>query len=350
MTFPDQDDVTPAWLAQALGHPGVDVAVEQRSIGTGQVGENVRYSLTWPDGVTGPATVVGKFPAPDEASRATAAATNSYVREVGFYRDLQSTVSIETPRLHSLHEELEANRFLLLMEDVAPAEQGDQILGCSISQAELAIDALVGLHAPHWGNSALGEVEWLSPRTAERGGELAAMYGALWPGFAERYGPRLGPDVVAVGEVFAGLMARWFSSFETPQTLIHGDYRLDNMMFATGEGPAPLTVVDWQTAAMGHGPADAAYFIGAGLLPEVRRSTERDLVNRYCVGLHAAGVEVSDGVIETDYALGTASGYVMAVIASMIVGRTDRGDEMFCVMAERHAAQMGDWNLFDRLS
>lgn len=37
----------------------------------------------------------------------------------------------------------------------------------------------------------------------------------------------------------------------------------------------------------------------------------------------------------------------MAVVASMIVGRTERGDEMFCVMAERHASQMADWGVFD---
>ena len=39
----------------------------------------------------------------------------------------------------------------------------------------------------------------------------------------------------------------------------------------------------------------------------------------------------------------------MAVVASMIVGRTERGDEMFCVMAERHTAQMGDWACLDRI-
>ena len=32
----------------------------------------------------------------------------------------------------------------------------------------------------------------------------------------------------------------------------------------------------------------------------------------------------------------------MAILASMIVGRTDRGDEMFVVMANRHASQVVD--------
>jgi hypothetical protein len=350
VSFPEQDDVSPRWLADALGHPGVDLEVGQQSIGTGQVGENVRYTLTWPAGVDAPATVVGKFPSPDPTSRETAAATGSYVKEVGFYRDLQRTVTIPTPFVYALHEDLAANRFLLLMEDISPAAQGDQIDGCSVAQAELAVDAIVGLHAPRWNDSSLEDVDWLTPRRPERGEELAALYGALYPGFVDRYRTRLGSDAVAAGERFGAVLSSWFTSFVTPQTLVHGDYRLDNMLFATGPGPAPLTVVDWQTTALGHGPSDLAYFVGAGLLPHDRRSAEGALVRRYASGLEAAGVVVDEETLRVDYALGTASGYLMAVVASMIVGRTDRGDEMFCVMAERHAEQMADWSLFDRIN
>ena len=47
--------------------------------------------------------------------------------------------------------------------------------------------------------------------------------------------------------------------------------------------------------------------------------------------------------------LGSAGGYLMAMLASQIVERTDRGDEMFAVMAERHAAQVRHVGLLDRL-
>ncbi len=346
-SFPEQQDVTPEWLAEALG---IDTTPEvaQKSIGTGQVGENVRYTLTWPTGVNGPSTVVGKFPSPDPTSRETAAATGSYVKEVGFYRDLQGTVTIPTPTILALHEDLDDNRFLLLMEDIAPAEQGDQIAGCSIAEATLAVDALVGLHAPRWNDSTLLDLEWIAGRTPERAGELAGLYAMVFPGFVDRYASRLGADVVALGEQLGSSISSWFTSFETAQTLVHGDYRLDNMLFGA-DPAAPLTVVDWQTAAVGHGPADLAYFLGAGLLPEARRAVESGLVARYADSLRRAGVAVENEAIEHDYVMGSASGYVMAVIASMIVGRTDRGDEMFCVMAERHADQMRAGGFFDRL-
>lgn len=347
-SFPEQQNVTPEWLGEALGIEATP-QVEQRSIGTGQVGENIRYTLTWPVGTDGPNSVVGKFPSPDSTSRETAAATGSYVKEVGFYRDLQASVTIPTPKILALHEDLDNNRFLLLMEDISPARQGDQLTGCTVDEANLAVDALVGLHAPRWNDPTLFELDWVSARTPERGAETAGLYSMVFTGFVERYGARLGQDVVDVGERLGGLVASWFTSFETPQTLIHGDYRLDNMLFGTGPA-APLTVVDWQTAAVGHGPADLAYFLGAGLLPDVRRRVESDLVARYGEAMNLAGVSVATDQLEHDYVMGAASGYLMAVIASMIVGRTDRGDEMFCVMAERHADQMLVGGFFDRLA
>jgi len=39
---------------------------------------------------------------------------------------------------------------------------------------------------------------------------------------------------------------------------------------------------------------------------------------------------------------GAFGGIVTAVVASMIVKRTDRGDQMFCAMTNRHAAHALD--------
>ena len=41
------------------------------------------------------------------------------------------------------------------------------------------------------------------------------------------------------------------------------------LLFGSDAAP-PVTVVDWQTLAVGTGPADVAYFCGAGLLPAER--------------------------------------------------------------------------------
>ncbi len=341
------------WMSQALGRPGEIVSMTRASIGTGQVGENVRYELTWsgdpePGGSARPDSVVGKFPSLDELSRQTAQATGAYVQEVGFYRDLQPLVTIPTPHLFHLGDDLEANRFVLLMGDIREADQGDQIEGCSIAEARMAVEALGGLHGPLWGRDLPGEYHWISARDGERATGHADLVSMLAPGFRERYEGRLAPEVLRAADWVVEHFYAWATSFETPTTLVHGDYRLDNLLFGRpGSESAPLTVVDWQTAAGGHGPADAAYFVGAGLLPAARREHEPELIELYYQALIDNGVEIERDVVERDYIRGSVSGLSMAMIASQIVGQTERGDEMFCVMAERHAAQMSDLEIGD---
>lgn len=359
----DASAVDAAWLTAVLHAAGIGtgnevVAIGQQSIGTGQVGENVRYSLTWrePD-ETVPSSVVGKFPSASETSRATAKALNSYRNEIGFYRHIRSEVSIRAPHVHHVGWDDDTHAFVLVMEDVAPAVQGDQIAGCSVAQAEHVVDEAVGLHAPTWGRAhqlAAG-TDWLSPPSDERIAQLEWLFGHTWPGFAERYGERLGPDDLAIGKAVADHYralhhetAAWADRHDA-WTITHGDYRLDNLLFGDGVDSPHVTVVDWQTTAIGIGPVDVAYFCGTGLLPDDRRQHERRLVERYAAGLRAAGVDADDATVWDGYVLGSPSGYLMAIIASQVVERTERGDDMFVAMASRHAEQMRDVGLLARI-
>jgi aminoglycoside phosphotransferase (APT) family kinase protein len=119
-------------------------------------------------------------------------------------------------------------------------------------------------------------------------------------------------------------------------TVAHGDYRLDNLLFGTRAGGSPVAVVDWQTVAHGPGIADLSYFLGAGLLPAARQTHEHDLVRSYHAGLDAGGVSIDWDDCWRDYRRHTFAGLVMAVAASMLVEQTDRGDDMFMAMANRH--------------
>jgi len=324
--------LTPDWLSAALGLPVADVALTP--VGTGQMCDSVRLSLTYSEAVDGPATVIAKLPAADPTSRATALSLRNYEIEVRFYQELAPTLPVRTPAVHYADIDVPTASFVLLLEDLAPAEQGDQLAGCSLDQATVAIDELVRLHAPRWGDPSLADLDWLH-RDPE--GSRAFMLGLLpqlWDGFRERYAAVLGADVHEAGSALFEHLERYLARDSQPWTVVHGDYRLDNLLF----GPDSVAVVDWQTCA--HGPAlnDVAYFIGAGLLPDDRRAAERDLVRRYWDGLVAAGVEGYDWErCWDDHRRGTWAGLIMAVAASMLVERTERGDQMFMAMAHRHA-------------
>ncbi|MEZ5343163.1 MAG: phosphotransferase [Acidimicrobiales bacterium] len=235
--------------------------------------------------------------------------------------------------------------FVLIMEDIHEAVQGDQIAGGTLDNAHLAARVAAKLHGPTINHPALADLTWTDAPNPQAWDDRAALYRLLLPGFLDRYAGRLGTEVLEIGRWLAEHNRQRLASNEGPQSLVHGDYRLDNMLF----GPdGTLVVVDWQTVSIGSGAADLAYFVGAGLLPATRRESEAAIFATYCDGLKAYH-EVDRDVLWHDYVLGSASGYAMAVIASQLVGQTERGDEMFAVMAERHAAQMIDLGLADLL-
>ena len=358
----DTNTLDPAWLTAVLHRAGIGVgstieSYTSRSIGTGQVGENVRYSLAWDHSGPGvPTSVVAKFPSASAISRATAVQVDTYRKEVGFYRDLRSEVTIRTPTIHHIGWNPATHDFVLVMEDLAGSEQGDQLAGCSPERATLVVDEAVGLHAPTWGRIAeFAGLEWLASPTPERIEQMVGLLGFTLPGFVDRYSERLGSDAVdvarAVVDKYRSLAERTIEWAEHHDAwcVVHADYRLDNILFGVNAEAPPVVVVDWQTAAVGTGPSDIAYFVGAGLLPDDRRTHERTLVERYASGLRSAGVDIDDEAVWDGYVLGTANGLLMAIIASQIVERTDRGDDMFVAMAGRHAVQIADCGLLDRI-
>ena len=183
----------------------------------------------------------------------------------------------------------------------------------------------------------------------------------MLPGFCDRYGARIGPDAVAAAQWLSNKLLDLRSGLadlsEIALCVTHNDFRLDNMLFGMDPDTPALTTVDWQTLSAGYGPVDIAYALGSGLLPELRERHEQQIFERYltCLGT-VAGSKVGEmtatmrGQLWDAYRLGSTSGLAMAVIASMIVVRTERGDEMFSVMAERHAAQMAALDVYSMLS
>ena len=77
---------------------------------------------------------------------------------------------------------------------------------------------------------------------------------------------------------------------QKPQTLIHADYQLENMMFGATE-EEEFFVVDWQFVKRGCGIWDVAYFLSQSLMQEDRKATETDLLHGYLRILDDYGVQ-----------------------------------------------------------
>jgi hypothetical protein len=318
------------------------VDVVATPVGTGQMASCIRLELEFDADTEMPTSLVAKVPAADLESR-RAGSSGAYETEVRFYQHLAEHVSIRTPECYFAELGPEPGDFLLLLEDLAPAGQGDQLAGCSPDEAERAVVEVAGLHGPTFGATPLRDAHaWLMrPMVGTGAPGMAPIMQSLYPAFCERYADRIDPDVAALGERLVGKLESYYAN-EGPWSVIHGDYRLDNLLFGTSEGGPPVAVVDWQTHLWGDPLADVSYFIGAGLVPDDRRAHERALVESYREAMAALGAPIEADECWERYRLHAISGWHMAVFAAMVVMRTDRGDEMFCTMANRHGRQILD--------
>jgi aminoglycoside/choline kinase family phosphotransferase len=320
-------------LAKHLGGAAV-TAVTASPIGTGQVSDSYRLTLLYDDGMGLPPSLIAKVPAADPTSRNSAASMGHYRTEVAFYREIAPTLVARTPRCFHASFDATSGDFLLLLEDLAPAVQGDQVSGCSADAAALAVEELAKFHAPYWGDSSLPTRPWLKAGLIDDAA-LPVITG-LFPAFRDRYGERVDADILDIAATLFERLAAYVNTSGETQTLCHGDYRLDNLLFGTDTCGTPVAVVDWQTVAHGSGLQDLAYFIGGSFTPAGRRRHERALISHYRSAMRSAGVELADDYFWRHYRRHTFAGLGMAVAGSMLVEQTPRGDDMFVTMAQRH--------------
>ncbi|MET0701506.1 MAG: phosphotransferase [Mycobacterium sp.] len=337
-------DVTAEWLTAVLGATVSDFAVER--IGTGQMSECYRLTLTYaPEAPqNAPASVVLKVAAGDQTSRQTGLALGLYEREVRFYTDIAPRLAADATgpvaACHHAAFDPATGVFDLVLGDAAPAVVGDEIRGATIEQATLAVHELGVLHAQLLGDESLADSEWLN-REAPITADLIAM---LYAGFSDRYAESLTPEQRTVCEslvaAFDGYLAAEGAD-DRLRGLVHGDYRLDNMLFGQAGADRPLTVVDWQTATWGPALTDLAYFLGCALPVSVRREHHDALLRTYHDAL-GPDTELTLDDVHESVRRQSFFGVMMAIVSSMLVVQTPRGDEMFMTMLDRHCSQVLD--------
>jgi aminoglycoside phosphotransferase (APT) family kinase protein len=111
---------------------------------------------------------------------------------------------------------------------------------------EELVDALVAVHAVDWRGCGLGDLA--------HGDDYLSRQRTRWLTQLDSYGGRELP--------VAQRIADWLEAqrpADQPSALCHGDYKLDNVLFAPVAPPQLLAVVDWEMAAIGDPLVDLAW-------------------------------------------------------------------------------------------
>jgi hypothetical protein len=350
-------ELTPEWLTAALRAGELDVEVasletEPFAEGAGMLSLLVRVRPQYRFG-EGPETVIIKMPAPVEANRQTAINFQNYRREVLFYRDLANRTPARMPIVHYA-DIIGTEQFVLVMEDLAGYELGDQVIGATLEQARLAMTAMAELHAPFWNRVDDPEFDFIPyhyPSYHSEGLHQGSI--AVWDNMVALAGDALPEEMADLKGRFLAAIPRlqeWITA--PPRTIAQGDFRMDNLFFGHSPGQAPIAICDWQAPLRCKGAHDLAYFLSQSVPIEDRRRHERELVRLWHAGLVEGGVtHYSAEQAWEDYrrAVLVLWTYV-TVIAGILDPSNDRGLAWIVEMIRRASATILDLGGIDLLA
>ena len=280
-----------------------------------------------------------KSPSPFEENRAQGVGLGMYEAEIRFMKELDAHTTVRTPRVFLADIVSGTAEFVVVMEDLGHLVMGDQVEGVSVAMARDAVLTMADLHAGWWGKvqtprDGVGAERGARPHRGPRPDVAGAVDGLqrevrrLAAGGGRRGGRADLDQLLAV----MNKIAEW------PWTLLHQDYRVDNLFFDADNRDEPVVVIDWQ--GIGRGPAiyDLCYFLGGSLTIEDRRANEHELVEAYHARLVERGI--------TDYPLETLRhdyrfGHLTSCSTAVLVGATfdlanERGTALVDTLASRH--------------
>lgn len=344
------EDMTPEWLSDALASTGavrearvVSRRIEPIGAGAGFLGQLARVHLEYDRDETGaPGSAIVKLPTLDPGGREICRLFQFYEREIGFYRYIAEHCSIRVPRVYYTSLDPAADDYLLLLEDLKDVRMGDEVAGCSAEEAELVVRSVADFHRRWWENPELEKLDWMPAVNAPVQCSAEPAYNEAWEPFVQTFGELQPERVRRAGEAMRthivdllNLLAR------PPRTILHGDWRLDNIFFGNGA----IAAIDWQISTKGRGAFDIGYFMSSCVEPEIRRSQEMRLLRLWHEIVTGGDAAYSFDEALEDYRRSVLFCNVYTVIGiGSLDAANERGMALFQAWLRRRSTAIEDLN------
>jgi aminoglycoside phosphotransferase (APT) family kinase protein len=339
------------WFADLLGLPSGavrDVRLQTIGEGAGMMSRLQRARLHIADGVDAPATLIIKSPAVNETNRQVAVQFRTYERESRFFRELAGQCLAHTPRVYHCDVD-ETQNFVIVMEDLEGYRLGDQVAGADLADTEVCMEQLALLHASFWDRTAgLDWIPGISGSFHADNMRLGVEHG--WAQTLAVFGDVIPQRVIdMIGPFRAALPRLQEELYAQPRTVLHGDFRLENLFFG-GPGQHPLVIVDWQGPLVGRGMDEVAFFLAQNAKTDVRRAHERAIVRRYTQRLEELGVQYDGDAAWADYRLAVLYNWCYVVVVSGTLDTSNAHSRAWMTeMVRRNALAIDELGCYDLL-
>lgn len=298
------DGLTPEWLTSSLRSGGTIQAASVTAAQTTEIGAGtglmssigrieLEYDRAEPDA---PKSLIVKVKASAPENLLVALTFSFYKREVDFYRFAAPISCLRTPRSYYLDIDESGQNFVMLLEDLGEATV-DQVRGAPADLSYHALMELARYHVQFAPMVQSNEMDWVIDSAADdyvalnSGIYQAALEPAL-NNFSDNFTPATRKVAVDLYDKIPPLMQ---NRIKEGLTLIHGDYRLDNMFMGSlppreGFPETGLAVVDWQINCIAECGFDLAYHM-CSIDTQTRRKIEDQVLRDYHRVLTENGIE-----------------------------------------------------------
>ena len=233
-----------------------------------------------------PASLVVKASSSEAIYRHIGDFYGAYEREFKFYESVAVRSPIRLARCWAREFVASSSTHYLFLEDLRSLSPGDQVAGLTPEQARACIETIGRFHAAWWQTVELEALSWMPMRNIR-----TERFRAAWPKFKEVVGPSLSAAQIALGEQLNDGFDELLDEIERhPRTIVHSDFRADNLLFDPSSATDPVVVLDWQLAIRGNPLLDIARLLCGSLRSENRAAVEFELLRRWHEALVAGGV------------------------------------------------------------
>lgn len=303
-----EEEMTVEWLTECFRESGIannanviSFSSKEPESGEGFSGLTLRVDLEWDNFEEGiPKTVLVKFPSTDSKNRALLERDGAYDREFDFYERFSDRFPVKVPKLfysvrdpisdiesrRKLNKRIEllpngaakflggnarkfirpsSRRYALITEFIEGARTTTtENLATEKDLCEI-LESLAVIHAHWWRHPLLDDdkegVAW--PVVTHTPKLMNGLYRGSRESVIERNPEIFTPDMLRLTDWFSDNVVNAVSFLNEKMTLLRGDTRTDNMLFADGG----LVMVDFGSFSSGRPSCDVANLLSSCIEP-----------------------------------------------------------------------------------